>query len=227
MMEMISALIPLALAAAFQPPQLIALLVILKAKRGVTNGLAYLAGMLIFRVLLGLGFWFLASTMEDSVESTGGSFGIIISSVLMVLGLLLLVNALRRIFSVTDESHAAGSWLNNLENVSPLRAGLVGMAFLALDPKDWIMDLAAVNVIADADLPGLTSLISYLLYLLLAKVFLLIPIILMVISPRWAKGILGKLSSWIEKNTRIIEILTAIFFGLMFIGIGLSGLGVM
>jgi len=60
-MDMIFALIPLALAAAFQPPQLIALLVLLKARRGVANGLAYLTGMLIFRLLLGLGFWFLAS----------------------------------------------------------------------------------------------------------------------------------------------------------------------
>jgi hypothetical protein len=227
MMEMISALIPLAMAAAFQPPQLIALLVLLKGRRGVVNGMAYLAGMLIFRLLLGLGFWFLASSLEDSIESTGGRFSILVSSVLMVLGLLLLVNALRRIFSVSDADQSDGSWLDNLEDVSPLRAGLVGMAFLALDPKDWIMDLAAVNLIADADLGGSASLLAYLIYLLMAKTLLLMPIILMLISPKLATGFLGKLNGWMKEHLRGIEILMAIVFGLMFLGVGLSGLGVM
>jgi len=227
MMEIIYALIPLALAAAFQPPQLIALLVLLKGRRGVVNGLAYITGMVIFRLLLGLGFWFLASRLDDSVESAGGRFSIFVSSVLMVLGLLLLVNALRRIFSVPDEDQSDGAWLENLEDVSPRRAGLVGMAFLALDPKDWIMDLAAVNLIADADLGGSASLLAYLIYLLMAKTLLLMPIILMLISPEWATGFLGKLNGWMKEHVRGIEILMAIVFGLMFLGIGLSGLGLM
>jgi hypothetical protein len=145
---------------------------------------------------------------------------------LIILGLLLLVTALRRAFSAPKEGQVDSAWLDNLADISPLRAGLVGIAFLALDPKDWIMDLAAVNLIADADLGGSASLLAYLIYLILAKTLLLIPIILMLIGPCWPKNFLGKLNDWMKNHVRGIEILMAIFFGLMFLMIGIRGLGV-
>jgi len=224
--DLILSLVPLGLAAAFQPPQIIALLVLLQTKRGALNSLAYIAGMFVFRLVLGFGFWFLASSVEESVESTGGRFGILVSAVLMVLGLLLLINALRRAFSAPDEDQQAASWLDSLEHVSPLRAALIGIAFLALDPKDWITDLAAVNLIADADLGTGSSFFAYLIYLLLAKTLLLIPLILMLISPKQAGRVLGNLNGWMNKHAHSIEIITAIIFGVIFIVIGLRGLGV-
>jgi hypothetical protein len=226
MNELIISLIPLALAAAFQPPQFIALLVLLQTKRGMVNGLAYITGMFLFRLLFGFSFWFLVSSIEESIESSGGGFGILVSAVLMVLGLLLLINALRRAFSVPQEDQAASAWLDKLENVSPLRAGLVGVTFLALDPKDWIMDLAAVNLIADADLTGTGSLLTYLLYLLVSMLFLILPLVLMWVLPSWSKRVLENLNAWMKEHTRTIEIITAMLFGLMFLAIGLNRLGI-
>ena len=221
---LIPSLIPLALVAAFQPAQIIAMLVLLQTKRGMLNGLGFIAGMFLFRLVLGFGFWFLTSSLEDSVETTGGRFGILVSGVLMVLGLLLLVSALRRAFSAPDEDQAASSWLDSLEDIAPLRAGLVGIAFLALDPKDWITDLAAVNLIADADLAGSANLIAYLLYLLMALSLLLIPMIYLLVLPKRAKRTLEMLNGWMGQHARGIEIVTAILFGLIFLGIGLDGL---
>ena len=223
--NLILSLIPLGLAAAFQPPQVIAMLVLLQTKRGMLNGLGFIIGMFLFRLALGLGFWFLASSLEESIEDTGGRFGILVSGVLMVLGLLLLVSALRRIFSADDEDQATSSWLDSLEDVSPLRAGLVGIAFLALDPKDWITDLAAVNLIADADLAGFASLMAYLIYLLVALSLLVLPMIYLLVFPKKAKRTLGRLNVWMKQHERGIEIVTAILFGLMFLGIGLGGVG--
>ena len=223
--NLILSLIPLGLAAAFQPPQVIAMLVLLQTKRGIINGLSFMIGMFFFRMVLGLGFWFFASSLEESVESTGGRFSFLVSGVLMVLGLLLLVNALRRAFSAPNEDQTASSWLENLKDVSPVRAGLVGIAFLALDPKDWVTDLAAVNLIADADLSGANSLMTYLIYLLMALSLLLIPLISILVFPKKAKRVLNRLSGWLEQHMRSIEIIMAIIFGLVFIGIGLGGLG--
>jgi len=225
MVDLLLSLIPLALAAAFQPPQIIAMLVLLQSKRGKLNGLGFIAGMFLFRLTLGFGFWFMVSNLEESVEAAGGRFGILVSGVLMVLGLLLLVNALRRAFSAQDEDQAASSWLEGLEDVSPLRAGLVGIAFLALDPKDWITDLAAVNLIADADLGGTSSLMVYLIYLLMALSLLLVPLIYLLVLPNRAKRTLDGLNTWMAQHARGIEIVTAILFGLLFLGIGLEGLG--
>lgn len=225
MSELLISLFPLALAAAFQPPQIIALLVLLQTKRGTINGLAYITGMFIFRLIFGFSFWFLASSIEVSIESSGGKFGILVSTVLMVLGLMLLINALRSAFSAPQEDQVTPAWMHTLENVSPLRAGLVGIAFLALDPKDWITDLAAVNLIADADLGGTASFLAYLLYLLVSLLLLFVPLLLMWISPVSAKRFIGNLNTWMKRHSRAIEIITAMLFGLMFLAIGLNRLG--
>lgn len=145
--------------------------------------------------------------------------------VLVILGLLLLVNTLRQAFSALDEDQTTDSWLDTLQEVSPLRAGLVGIAFLALDPKDWITDLAVVHLIADADLGGNANLVAYLIYLLIALSLLLIPLISMLLYPKPAKRVLIALNGWMKKHARGIEIITTIIFGLMFLGIGFRGLG--
>ena len=225
MSELILSLIPLAFAAALQPPQVIALIVLLQTKRGASNGSAYVAGIIAFRLALGLSFWLLISSVEASIESTGGRFSILVGAVLAVLGLLMLVYALRRAFSAPDEDQAAASWLDTLQDVSPARAALVGVAFLALDPKDWITDMAAVNLVADADLSRSTSLLTYLVYLLLAQSLLLLPLILTLVAPQQAQRYLGPFSVWMKRHDRSIEIIVAIIFGLLFLFIGLDHLG--
>lgn len=218
-------LIPLAFAAALQPPQIIALIVLLQTKRGAANGSAYIAGIIAFRLALGISFWMLVSGVESSVESSGGRFAILVGAVLMVLGLLMLVYALRRAFSAPDEDQATASWLDTLQEVTPARAALAGVAFLALDPKDWITDMATINLIADADLSSYSSLLIYLVYLLLAHSLLLLPLILVLVAPQQARRPLGNLNAWLKRHDRSIEIVVAVIFGLLFFSIGLERLG--
>lgn len=225
MSELVLSLLPLAIAAALQPPQVIALLILLQTERGRVNGLAYIAGMVAFRLALGGVFWVLVTSIERDVESSGGKFSILVGTVLVVLGLLMLVYALRRIFSAQDEDQKAASWLDKLDSVTPPKAFLVGLAFLALDPKDWITDISAINLIADADLVGIVSLLTYLVYILLAQSLLLIPLILTFAIPQQAQRRLAALNTWMKRYERKIEIVVALSFGLVFLYIGLQHLG--
>ena len=59
MSDLIIPIIALALAAALQPLQVIAMLVLLQTEHGRRNGLAYLGGMVAFRLALALVFWWL------------------------------------------------------------------------------------------------------------------------------------------------------------------------
>ena len=112
-----------------------------------------------------------------------------------VLGLLLLVYALRQAFSAQSEDQAAASWLKKLDSVTPLRAALVGIAFLALDPKDWLIDISAIDLIAAADLRGLHSGLTYLIYIFLTQILLLIPLIYTIIFPAKAQRSLKQLNA--------------------------------
>jgi len=225
MKELILALIPLAVIATLQPPQVISFLFLLQTQRGKANALAYLAGMSVFRLAIGGVFWALASNVEATVESAGSEFGPLVGTVLAVLGLLLLVYALRRIFSAQDEDQATVSWLDKLDSISWPQSFVVGLSFLALDPKDWITDIAAVNLIAEADLSGSASLLTYLGYILLAQLLLITMFVITMALPRKSQSFLTGLNNWMKQNDRVIEITVAIIFGLLFLFIGLERIG--
>jgi hypothetical protein len=226
MAELLLPLTALALAAALQPLQVIAMLVLLQTKHPVQNGLAYLGGMTAFRLALAAVFWWLMSGVEDVVEAEGGDFMALTGIVISVLGLLLLVFALRQVFSAQSEDQAAASWLSKLDSVTPLRATLVGVAFLAFDPKDWLIDISAIDLVAAADLSGLQSGLAYLVYIFLAQVLLLIPLIYTLIFPTNAQNTLGRLNVWLHHHERRIEVAVALIFGFLFFFAGLEYLGI-
>lgn len=227
MYELLLPIIVLALAAALQPLQIIAMLVLLQTERDKINGLAYLGGMMAFRLTLALVFWWLMSSVEDLIEAEGGDFSALTGAVMIVLGLLLLIYALRQMFSAQSEDQAAASWLNKLDTVTPRRAALVGVAFLALDPKDWLIDISVIDLIATADLSALESGLAYLVYIVLAQILLLIPLIFTFIFPAKAKISLGRLNAWLIQHERLIEIAVALIFGFLFLYGGLEYLGVL
>jgi threonine/homoserine/homoserine lactone efflux protein len=123
------------------------------------------------------------------------------------------------------EDDAAAAWLGKLRSVSPAQAALVGVAFLALDPKDWLVKLAAIDLIAEADLGGMTSLLAYLIFTLLALSLLLIPLILILAAPGKAQKSLGSLNAWLERHERTIDIIFTILLGVYFLYEGLEHLG--
>ena len=224
MAELILSLIPLAIAAALQPADMIALVMLLQTQRGVTKGFAFIAGMITFRLVLGGTFWVLLSRVEEKIETADGKFDIFVGSVLVVLGLLLLVYALRRSLSARSEEEVAASWLDKLNDASPLRVALMGFILLTLDPKDWLVDISAVDLIVNADLSGQESLLAYLVYILLAQSLLLIPLIYSLIAPQHAQRNLAALNTRMRKHERSIEIIVAVMFGLLFLFIGLEHL---
>jgi len=184
MNDLVLLLIPLAIGAALQPPQIIAMIVLLQTKRGKVNGFAYVGGMTLFHIVLGAIFWFITTGVESSVESDGGQFNLVVGSIMALLGLLLLIHALRRVFSAKGMDEAAGDWLLKVQSLTPLHAALLGIAFLALDPEDWLFGLIAIDAIAAADLSGAASLITYLLYILMVQSLLLIPLLITIVFPQ-------------------------------------------
>jgi len=226
MTELILSLIPLAVAAAMQPPQVIAMVVLLQTRRGVANALAYIVGMIFFRLFLGGTFWVLISNVEKKVENRGGNFSLLVGTFILVLGILMMVHALRRGFSAQGEDEATASWLDKLDDVTPFRAALIGVAFLALDPKDWLIDISVINLIADADLFSLESLLTFLVYILIAQSLLLIPLILSLLFPQRTQNGLTRLTAWMKRQERTIEVVFALIFGLLFLYTGLDLLGI-
>lgn len=217
-------LIPLAIAAALQPPQVIALVILMQTPNGVPNGWSYFAGMTTFRLSLGLVSWVVISNVETGIEGSGGRFDIFVGAVLSVLGLLMLIYALRIIFTARDVDDATGSWLQKLESATPLQSALIGVAFLALDPKDWLVDISAIDLIAAADLSGPGSLLIYLIYVLMAQALILIPLVIAIVDIQKAQTGLNRLKVWLDRHEHTIMIVIALLLGSYFLLTGLNHL---
>ena len=226
MTNLMLALLPLIIAAALQPLQVFAMISLMKGRRSVANGLAYISGMTAFRLALGALFWVLLSSVEEAIESGGGKFGIVVGIVLVMLGIALLFYGLRYGISANKEEEATPTWLKKLGDASPAKAGLIGVAMLALDPKDWLVDLAAVDMVAAADLSGLASLLAYLWYALLSMTLVFIPLILVLVAPQKGTERLDSLNAWLGQHARTIVIAVAVLLGGYFLFTGLEMLGV-
>jgi cadmium resistance protein CadD (predicted permease) len=226
MTNLMLALLPLTIAAALQPLQVFAMISLMKGRRSVANGLAYISGMTAFRLALGALFWVLLSSVEEAIESGGGKFGLVVGIVLVVLGVALLFYGLRYGISANEGEETAPTWLKKLGDASPAKAGLIGIAMLALDPKDWLVDLAAVDMVAAADLSGLASLLAYLWYALLSMTLVFIPLILVLVAPQKGTESLDSLNAWLERYARTIVIAVAVLLGGYFLFTGLEMLGV-
>ena len=226
MLDLLLALIPLAIGAALQPTQFMALILLLQTDRPVVNAWAFIGGMVVFHLGLGGIFWVLFTRVETYIETGGAQFENVVGTVLLLLGLMLLVYALRRIFGAEKGDEAAASWLEQLGSVTPIKAALVGFGLLALDPKDWLFTLAAVDLIVGADLGNIESLFAFLLFILMVQSLLITPTIYVMVAPESSKRRFNSLSLWLARNERAIEITVAIILGVYFVYVGLETLGV-
>jgi threonine/homoserine/homoserine lactone efflux protein len=223
--ELLLTLTLLAAVSAFQPPQVVTLMLLLPADQGTIKGSAYVLGMTAFRIAQGAILWVLISAFESAIEARGEQFSLVVGTVLVVLGIILLIYALRRGFSAADEDATPASWLELVNTVSPGKAALVGAAMLALDPKDWLITLSVVDLIAEADLSAIASLLLYLFFIVLAQSVLLVPLLYLVVSPGKAQKPLRSIQHWLQRHERTIEIVVAAVFGFYFIYEGLEHLG--
>lgn len=225
MWELILRLIPLGIIAAVQPLQILSLIILLQTRQGVRNGFAYVAGMAGFRLVLGVMLYLTLTGVEQRVEQENGNFELVVGTVLAVLGVFLLVVALRRWLG-PEESDEASGLVDRLQHASPKTALLIGVGMLALDPRDWLIDLAAVDLIVAADLTTAATLIAYAIYNVVALSLLLMPLLALALSPASGQKLLTRLSQLLNRHARAIEIGFALFLGAFFLVEGLGTLGI-
>ena len=214
MVELLLILVPLAIGVALvSPTQVIALIFFLQTRLGLVNGLAYVGGMTVFHLVVGALFWTVMTGVGTSIEAGGGRFDLVVGTGLALMGLLLLAYALRRGFFAPNEDNPIAAWFEKMQSASPWQAALVGLAFLALDPKDWLFNLTAVDLIIAANLNNVASLLAYFIYIVLVQSILLALLILTLIASRRVQQWLDGLNVWLNQRLRAIEIVVAVLLG--------------
>ena len=216
-------LLPLIIGSAVVPIQIVLVLLMLTSEeQPVSKALGFVGGMTAVRIVQGILFGFIFRGSANASEGSDGS-GWVVSTLLTVLGILLLTTAWRSWSGEEDPDAPPPKWLTMTDHMSPLTAIGLGAGLVLISPKMWVFTLGAIGEIGDAVLGQPASTLAYLLFVLLAQSLLLIPIVVRLLVPDRSDALLTATSDWLEKYNKAIVIAVSLVFGLFFLYGGISG----
>jgi hypothetical protein len=219
--SVILSLLPFIIGSALVPVQIIVVVLLLTGeKRGPLKALAFVLGMTLARILQGLLFGFVFTGGDSTYPADSGW---IKSTLLIILGMMLLVTAYKKWAKDPDPDEPPPKWLAMLAGLTPLRAILLGAGFILIAMKLWVFTLGAISVIGEAQLQQPAAAIAYLLYILLAQSLLIAPILFRLLFPARADAWLRSFGDWLEVHNNRIVIIVSLIFGLVFLYQGIAG----
>ena len=217
-------LLPYIIGSVLVPVYVILVILLLKSpNRGLLKAVAFVAGITATRLLQGLIFGFVLTKSAASTDDSSGK-GLVVSTLLLVLGLYLLIAAYKQWRGEADPDAPPPKWLTMMDSLTPLKAFVIGVGLPLVGGKLWIFTLGALGTIAEAQLGQPGSTLAYLLFIGLAQALLLIPILIRILMPTRSQSMLDDLSGWLAKNNRSIVMVVSLVFGLYFLYLGISGL---
>ncbi len=152
--------------------------------------------------------------------------GPIVSTLLLVIGVLFLVSALRKLIDEPDEDAPPPRWMVMMSTATPTQAFRFGAGVVAASPKLWAFTLGAIAVIAEADLGRAGALALFLVFVALAESIHLSLVAIAYASPRRAVPALDRVTDLLARYNRPLMIGLGVVFGTWFLLKALAGFGV-
>lgn len=215
-------LLPLMLAAAIVPVPIIIVLLLLSNRGGTPKAAAFVSGAVLVRLVQGLAFGYIFASNPAATTDEGGN--LIVSTLLIVIGVLMLISAFKKWAKAEDPDAPPPRWMAMAEGLSAFKAFGMGAAVVAISGKQWVFTLGAIGVLERAHLGPQPSIALFLCYVLVAQAFGLIAVIGYALSPTRAGRAVIATRRWLERNNRLVMIAVYLIFGLYFLYKGITGL---
>jgi hypothetical protein len=221
-----SSLIPLIVGSALVPVQIVVTVLLLRSSAGRFTAVAWVAGMTTVRLAQGVVFGLVLGSATDAGSSADGP-GTAASLLLLVVAIVFYVSAVKQLLREPDEDAPAPRWMAALEGIAPAKAYLMGAGLLVVSVKFWVFTLGAIAAIEEAAMGQTASVVTYLVFVVLAQSVTLVIIGIAYVMPHRAATLLDGISSFLSRNNRVIVIAIGAVFGTWFLLKALDGLGVL
>lgn len=214
-------LFPYILASAIVPVQIIVTLFFLKDPQvGLQKASLFVAGTSTARLIQGVIFGVVLNV--GVTDATNGK-GPVITTLLLVLGILLLITAYKKIMKEEDPDGDPPKWVDIIDSATSFKALTLGLQIPLISLKLWVFTLSAIGTIGAAQLAQPASFLTYIVFLILSQIFLILPLGFRLLSPRQTIQRLDVIYFWLMQNYRIITILVSLLFGVYFLWQGIAG----
>ena len=226
MLDLWTTLIPLILGSAILPVQVTVTILLLRSGGGRSAAMAWVSGMTAVRLVQGILFGLvLDAAGAEAVDGDGP--GLVASTLLLVIGVIFLVSAAKKLATQPDEDAPPPRWMAMVGSIAPGRAFLFGAGIVALSAKLWAFTLGAIGAIVDADLDRPAAIAAYLVFVVGAVSIHLAAIGITVLAPARAGALLDRAAALLERYSRAIMITLGLVFGTWFLVKALGGFGIL
>ncbi len=199
--ELLTELLPLALAIAANPPAVIAVVLMLSSERSRPSATWFVAGWLAGLFAVGLGAVALGDTLGADAARSGP-----LVLVKALVGVALVGLAARKWLG---RRHAEGgaetpAWMASITGLSAPKAFGFAALFAGLNPKTLALNIAGAIVIAEI-VPGVAGKVGvFAVFAVVASVTLLAPLVYGLAAPDHSRESLGRLQRWLVANSVLI-----------------------
>ena len=221
-----SSLIPLIVGSALVPIQIVITVLLLRSSAGRITAVAWVAGMTTVRLAQGVIFGLILGSASDTGSTAGGP-GTAVSLLLLIVAIVFYVSAAKQLLREPDEDAPPPRWMATVDAITPGKAYLLGAGLLTVSVKFWVFTLGAIAAIGEAGLGQGESIITYVIFVILAQSVALLVIGIAFAMPHRATAMLDGISGFLERNNRGIVIAIGAVFGTWFMLKALTGLGVL
>ena len=211
MIRLLISLVPMALGLALSPVPIIAVILMLFSRRAKVNASLFAATWVLSMAVLGsLAIFVLGDNefVEQDTTKTGGSIAaLIFGALFLAYGAFLWLRRPRQ-----QDDVKIPRWLELLDDIPPYLVVGVGLTGVLFNAKNLPLFLAAVRRILAADLPLIDSFIALAIFIALASVTVVTPIVLFLAGGERMHARLERMRAWL---TRYNEAILGVVFMIM------------
>lgn len=195
--------LPMALAIAFFPVPIIAMVIVLTSERARTSGTAFALGWLSGLIVLG-GLVLTLADAADASDDGGPATWVSWTKIGLAAALLLLAwKQIRGAGTGTGGKEMPG-WMSRMDSMRPAGAYGLGAALAAVNPKNVLLVVAGATEIAQAGLPAGHQVAAYGVFVVVATLGIGIPWVISLTSGSRSDAVLGSLKDWMTRHMAII-----------------------
>jgi Sap, sulfolipid-1-addressing protein len=221
--EAIGQSLPLAIAVALSPVPIIAVVVLLTSSRARSLGPVFVLGWLLGLLVVGA---IVLAVVGPSGAGSSGQRTRWVSWVLIVLGLLLLVEAVRRLRGRARKREEAPlpAWIGAIDRLKPAAALGGGVVLGGVRPKSFLLVVGGAAAIAQTGIAGGQQAIAYAVFAVIATIGVAVPVVIYFAMGERSAELLGRLKGWMRRNNAVILAVVLLVIGVTLIGDGIGGL---
>ncbi len=194
---------------------------LLLSERGWRPGAAYATGYVAAYTTIGTGAVLLGTGTESSGEGEPGSVSAVI---LLVLGLVLVIMAIRNWRRSPADASGPPKFLQAVDRLTTTRAFGLGVAVTVLNVKNLAIFLSAVSVAVLSDLPRSSQLIIVGTDVVVFGIVVIAPVLIYLLAPAQAQRRLTAIKQSLDTHRRAIGIWVPALFGVVIAVLGTTRL---